>query len=174
VNVEPSVAGPQAAPAVVSEPAPSAAPAVFDASQRELLHAMLNCIIPARAELPGAGDLAVGASIERTLSTSAALKRLFLDGLAHVAIVAQQQTALEFRELDPAQQTHVLQVVEQHVPAFFVALVEHTYRGYYTSPSVVRVLGSGPPQPIGHALPTFDHAMLAQQRRRTPFWRRAD
>ena len=173
MNVEPSVAGPQAAPSVVSEPPGRAAPAVFDDGQRALLRAVLNRIVPERADLAGAGDLDVGASIERTLATAPKLRRLFLDGLVQVAIASQQESAGAFTDLDRAQQTRVLELVELQAPAFFVALVEHTYRGYYTLPRVVRALGVEPPQPVGHTLPEFDPALLDRQRQRSQFWRRA-
>jgi hypothetical protein len=133
------------------------------------LRSVLNCIVPEGADLPGAGDLDVDASIEGTLSTAPKLRRLFLDGLAQVAIASPQGS---FTELDRAQQTQVLEQVERQAPAFFVALVEHAYRGYYTLPRVARSLGSGPPQPLGHTLPVFDPALLDRQRQRNPFWRR--
>jgi hypothetical protein len=177
VNVEPSVAGPQAEPSVVAgpqaEPPVLAAPAVLDDAQRALLRAMLNCIVPEIDDLPGAGDLDVGSSIEGTLATAPKLRRLFLDGLAQVAIVSQQASSQAFTTLDRERQTRVLELIEQQAPAFFVALVEHTYRGYYTLPRVVRALGVGPPQPLGHTLPVFDPSLLDRQRERRPFWRSA-
>ena len=68
----------------------------------------------------------------------------------------------------------MLRAVELARPAFFAALVDHTYRGYYTLPEVHRAVGweSRPPQPLGHQLPVFDPALLARQRERAPFWRR--
>jgi len=169
---EAEVAGPQAAAAVVAQPPPPSAPAVLDADQRALLRAALNRIIPPRDDaLPGAGDLDVAASIERTLAISASLRRLFLDGLLAITLTSPAP----FVGLDPAQQTAVLERVEQRAPAFFVALVEHAYRGYYTHPRVVAAHGAAarPPQPLGHQLPIFDPALLAQQRQRPPFWRPA-
>ncbi|MDQ6671368.1 MAG: gluconate 2-dehydrogenase subunit 3 family protein [Chloroflexota bacterium] len=172
MNVEPEVAGPQTEAAVTSRPAPIVAPAVLDEAQRALLRAILNRIVPARDDLPGAGDLDVGDSIERTLAASARLRRLFLDGLRAVELTAGSTHA--FGDLDPASQTAVLETVEQNSAAFFVALVEHTYRGYYTLAAVQLAVGfeARPPQPLGHTLPPFDPALLDQQRRRTPFWRR--
>jgi hypothetical protein len=41
---------------------------VLDAAQRAILKSVLNCLVPARANLPGAGDLDVGASIESSNS----------------------------------------------------------------------------------------------------------
>jgi hypothetical protein len=173
MNFEPEVAGPQAIPAVTAQPTPASAPQLLDDERRALLRSMLNRIVPAHAELPGAGDLDVGASIERTLATSIRLRRLFLDGLNEVAIIAQGQSGTAFIDLDAARQTTVLETVEQHHPAFFVALVEHTYRGYYTMAVVQRAVGFEPraPQPVGHSLPPFDPSLLDQQRQRAPFWR---
>jgi hypothetical protein len=142
---------------------------VLDASQRALLRAVLNRIVPAHGELAGAGDLDVGDSIERTLAESPRLRRLFLDGLTDIAV-----TGAEFVELDAERQISVLQTVEQRWPEFFAALVEHTYRGYYILPAVQIAVGFDPrpPQPLGHELPPFDPAVLDLQRQRAPFWRR--
>ena len=146
------------------------APSVFDGSQRLLLTAVLNRIVPANGSLAGAGDLDVATAIEQTLSDSPYLRRVFLDGLRDIAIAS----AADFASLPPAAQTDILQRVEQAQPTFFAALVEHTYRGYYTHPQVQRTLGSRPPQPIGYNLPPFDPALLDLQRRRAPFWRAPD
>jgi len=172
----PTVAGPQAAPAVTPSPPPAEAPPVLDDDQRAVLRAVLNGIIPARADLPGAGDLDVGASIERTLAAALPLRRLIVDGLADIQIAAARRTGRPFTELDSAARTAILAGAEQDFPTFFVALVEHTYRGYYTLPAVANAIGlePRPPQPLGHRLPAFDPALLARQRDRAPFWRRAD
>src|ERR1700730_6022277 len=120
---------------------------VLDEAQRALLPSVLNRIVPAHADLPGAGDLDVGASIERALAESPRLRRLFLDGLGEVAITAQREAGLAFVELDPTRQTVVLNAIEQRWPAFFVALVEHTYRGYYTLAAVPQAVRFEPRPP---------------------------
>lgn len=141
---------------------------VLDAARRALLRAVLNQIVPAYGEVAGAGDLGVGDRIERTLSESARLRRLFLEGLTEIAV-----TGAGFVELDTARKIEVLQAIEERFPDFFVALVEHTYRGYYTLAAVQRAVGfePRPPQPLGHQLPPFDPAALEIQRQRAPFWR---
>ena len=161
---EPDLAGPQAPVSVA--PAPAAGHPVLDDSQRLLLHAVLNDIVPPRGELPGAGDLNVGASIEHTLAASPRLRRVFLDGLADLSI-------LQFIDLPAPSRVDTLRRVEQRQPVFFAALVEHTYRGYYTLPEVHAAIGYvGPPQPNGGSLPAFNVDLLEIQRRRPPFWRR--
>jgi hypothetical protein len=168
---QPDVAGPQTEPAVTPRPPLPGAPSILDATQRALLAGVLNRLIPPRQELLGAGDLDVGASIEQSMAGSARLRRLLLDGLTAIAIASGRRL---FAELDPAAQSRVLEQIEQEHPAFFVALVEHTYRGYYTMPAVHAAIGyeSRPPQPLGYRLPPFDPALLDQQRARQPFWRR--
>ncbi len=146
-------------------------PGVLDETQRALLTSVLNRLVPARENLRGAGDLDVGDSIEASMAGSPRLRRLLLDGLVEITIASEGQP---FVDLDPAAQTRVLETVEQEHPAFFVALVDHTYRGYYTMPAVHAAIGyeSRPPQPRGYRLPPFDPALLDQQRTRAPFWRR--
>ncbi|MBV9355485.1 MAG: gluconate 2-dehydrogenase subunit 3 family protein [Chloroflexi bacterium] len=163
------LAGPQAPSAATPHEAPPSTPAVLDRDQRELLRLVLNRIVPARRDLPGAGDLGVGDSIEHTLAVDIRLRRLFLDGLASIATAAPAP----FSDLDAAAQTALLRGVEQQAPAFFAALVDHGYRGYYTQPRVLAAIGlePRPPQPLGHRLPPFDPELLRQQRDRAPFWR---
>jgi len=147
--------------------------AVLDPAQRALLRSVLNHLVPAGIDLPGAGDLNVGASIERSMADSPRLRRLLLDGLTEIGIAGERQP---FMELDTASQIEVLEEIENKHPAFFAALVEHTYRGYYTLPAVHQAIGheSRPPQPLGHRLPPFDPALLDRQRVRLPFWRRVE
>jgi hypothetical protein len=163
------LAGPQAPSAATPREAPPSTSPVLGGEQRELLRLALNRIVPAQPDLPGAGDLAVGDSIERTLAVDIRLRRLFLDGLASIATAAPEP----FSNLDAAGQTAVLRGVEQQAPAFFAALVDHTYRGYYTQARVLAAIGlePRPPQPLGHRLPPFDPELLRQQRERAPFWR---
>jgi hypothetical protein len=142
-------------------------------AERATLASALNVLIPAREDLPGAGDLGVAAAIERAMEQAPPLHRSLLDALR----------AIEFASGEPGFLTHntdkqeaLLRAVETAEPACFALLVEHAYRGYYVLPAVQRALGlSGePPQPRGYHLAPFDPALLAKQRQREPFWRRVD
>jgi hypothetical protein len=110
------------------------------------------------------------------MAGSARLRRLLLEGLAEIAIASERGTGTPFVELTSAHQTEVLEGIERTRPAFFVALVEHAYRGYYLLPEVHRAIGheSRPPQPLGHRLPPFDPRLLDAQRQRLPFWRQTE
>ena len=178
---EPTVAGPQSEAAVVPADAATAPeyaalmPTVLSEEERRLLTAVLDALVPPRETLPGAGGLGVDAAIDRTLALTPRLRRLFLEGLREIALTRERQSSRDFLSLDAATREAVLRTVEEAAPAFFAALVEHTYRGYYTRPEVQAAIGypDRPPQPLGHELPPFREDLLQIQLQRAPFWRRA-
>lgn len=149
---------------------------VLDTKQRALLVAVLNRVVPAEGEKPGAGEIGVATAIDHVLAASPTLRRLFLDGLVEIAVESARQADRTFAENDADDQDAVLRAVERAHPLFFSALVEHTYRSYYTHPRVQRAIGHNPraPQPLGYDLPLFDPSMLERQLQRAPFWRRTD
>ncbi|MCA1668445.1 MAG: gluconate 2-dehydrogenase subunit 3 family protein [Thermomicrobia bacterium] len=173
---ETTVAGPQAVAAVTPREPPAVAPSVLTGEQEALLGAILNRIIPEAGDLPGAGDLGIIATIDRNLAAYPSLRRLFCDGLVEIEVESARQSHAGFTGLDGGRQDAVLATVERAFPAFFAALIDHTYRGYYMHPHVYQAIGYAhrPPQPLGHALPPFDPAMLEKQRQRAPFWRRIE
>lgn len=181
---EPTVAGPQSEAAVAPAPdagvpvaqvyaVPSAS--VLSDEQRALLTSVLDRIVPPNGSVPGAGGLGLASVIDRTLTQTPKLRRIFLNGLAEIEVVSQRQSGQPFGGLDPATQESLLQAVEQAEPDFFAALVEHAYRGYYTHPQVHAAIGypGRAPQPLGHQLAPFRDELLQLQRGRQPFWRPA-
>ncbi len=177
---EPNVAGPQSEAAVTSAVPTTAVfpvphPTVFTAEQRTLLRAVLDTIVPANGALQGAGGLGVDATIDDTLAQTPGLRRLLLDGLAEIAVTSDREAGRPFEALDAAAREGVLRSIEAAQPVFFAALVEHTYRGYYTQPQVHAAIGyaTHPPQPLGHALAPFREELLQVQMQRAPFWRPA-
>ena len=182
---EPTVSGPQSEAAV--SPAPDAGvpiakvyavqpPSVLSDEQRGLLTAVLDCIVPAHGSVPGAGGLGVAATIDGTLAHTPKLRRVFLSGLAEIEVASQKQAGQPFAMLDEAGQESLLRAVEEAQPAFFAALVEHAYRGYYTHPQVHAAIGypGRAPQPLGHQVAPFREELLQLQRGRQPFWRPAN
>jgi hypothetical protein len=112
----------------------------------------------------------VGATIERGLVGAPALRRLFLDGLLAIELAGGAAT---FLALDADAQDAALRAVEASQPLFFAALVEDTYKGYYTEPRVLAAIGfDGPPQPRGNQMAPFNPDLLHIQRKRAPFWRK--
>ena len=181
---EPTVSGPQSEAAVVSAPEAAGGvpvsqvyavppPSVLSDEQRALLTSVLDVIVPPNGSLPGAGGLGVAAVIDRTLAQTPRLRRVFLNGLTQIEVTSQQQAGQPFGSLGAAGQESLLQAVEEAQPAFFAALVEHAYRGYYTHPQVHAAVGypGRAPQPLGHQLAPFREELLQLQRGRQPFWR---
>lgn len=148
-------------------------PTFFTTAQRHCMDSILNRIIPASGDFPGAGTLHIIDYIEPIVAPSAAFKRLFTQGLLHIAVVSQRQYGQEFPDLAAVQQDEVLRAVETDLPAFFNALVTHTYSGYYSHPTVLPLLGleARPPQPRGYALAPFDFSLLERIKQREPFYR---
>jgi hypothetical protein len=150
-------------------------PAFFVASQQLLLRHVLNRLVPASDDFPGAGDLGVATYVDTVVGRSAELKRLFSQGLTHIAMISQAQQAQEFSDLAEDQKDAVLRQVETLHPAFFETLVQHTYSGYYSHPAVIRLLGleARPPQPRGYHLEPLDLTLLDNMKQRSPLYRQA-
>ncbi|MFN8525076.1 MAG: gluconate 2-dehydrogenase subunit 3 family protein [Chloroflexota bacterium] len=140
--------------------------------QRALLAAVLDQLIPAKRDVPGAGTLGVGRTVELSLATASETRRSLIDALASIEITSDGR----FVQMDVAERDATLRVVEAAHPRLFSELVQHTYRGYYTHPRVIASVqpSTAPPQPLGHTLPPFDESLLSRQRARDPFWRRTD
>jgi hypothetical protein len=150
-------------------------PVFFAAAQRELLVSVLNRIVPAAGTFPGAGDLGVASYIDRVVGQSAALKHLFAQGLVQMTLMSQAQYAQPFTMLLEGQRDAVLRQIETMAPEFFEVLVTHTYSGYYSHPTIVRLLGmeGQPPQPRGHHLEPLDLNLLENIKQRQPIYRQA-
>jgi gluconate 2-dehydrogenase subunit 3-like protein len=148
-------------------------PAFFVASQQTLLSAVLNRLVPASDDFPGAGDLGVATYVDTVVGRSAELKRLFSQGLTHIAMISQAQQVQEFNDLADDQKDAVLRQVETLHPAFFEVLVQHTYSGYYSHPTVLRLLGleARPPQPRGYHIEPLDLTLLDNVKQRGPMYR---
>jgi hypothetical protein len=148
-------------------------PAFFVASQQLFLCHVLNRLIPASDGFPGAGDLDVATYVDTVVGRSADLKRLFTEGLTHIAMISQAQQEQEFSDLADDQKDAVLRQVETLYPVFFEALVQHTYSGYYSHPTVLRLLGleARPPQPRGYHLEPLDLTLLDNVKQRSPMYR---
>jgi hypothetical protein len=148
-------------------------PVFFAAAQRELLVSVLNRIVPAAGALPGAGDLGVASYLDRVVGQSAALRRLFAQGLVQITLMSQTQYAQPFTMLLEEQRDTVLRQVETTAPEFFEVLVTHTYSGYYSHPTIVRLLGmeGRPPQPRGYHLEPLDLSLLDNNKQRQPIYR---
>ena len=148
-------------------------PSFFVDSQFALMRSVLDRIVPASEDLPGAGELGVAAYIDRVVGPSAELKRLFARGLIEIDIGGQAQHSEGFVALSNAEKDGVLRQVESREPAFFQELVRHTYYGYYSDPRIVEILGleARPPQPRGHVLEQGNLDLIENVKRRGQVYR---
>ena len=144
-------------------------------SQRALLSAVLDQIVPANGDLPGAGSLGVAAHVDGMAGLAAGSRRLLTEGLKTIEVAGSRTDRGRFADLPDSDQTSVLERVESDRPEFFQFLVQQTYAGYYTNGRVLRAKGlsESPPQPVGHEMPPFDESLLAGVRKRGKAYRDA-
>ncbi len=147
---------------------------IFSPAQRSLLTEVINRIIPAQDDLPGAGDLGIAASIEETAAGTPQLTRLFNDGLNQIGLAVGKDPAGGFEALPNATKDDLLRTIESGNPAFFDQLVLQTYNGYYSDSKVFELIGYTLPKlaPPGSQPELLGVSLLEQQRKREPFWKR--
>jgi gluconate 2-dehydrogenase gamma chain len=130
--------------------APTAAPAqererleALTAAEAETVEAMVDRLIPADSNGPGAAEARVARYIDRALAGElASLRASYSDGLAAVDAYAQGRFGAAFADLDAARQDEVLTAMEQNVAtgfpggsrAFFELVREHCLQGMFGDP----------------------------------------
>ncbi len=147
---------------------------VFSPAQRELLDSVLDRIIPAEGNRPGAGSVGVGNYVESVAVGEPGLIRLFVQGLAAIEIAAAERGPDGFAALSDEVKDEALRSVEASRGGFFDQLVLQVYSGYYTDLTVFDALGytlPSVPTP-GAKLELLDESLLEAQRQRAPFWTR--
>jgi hypothetical protein len=167
------VAGPQTPQPDATAPSGAPSGGVLTPAQRSLLGAILDRLVPAEGDLPGAGALGGAGEIDAILGSRPALRPTLLEALR--AVEAQG----DFLALGPEQQDDALRAAERAATGPFRALVRQAYSAYYSHPAVLRAVGYGPPsapQPAGFPQVTqapFDESRLDAVRQRGPLWREA-
>ncbi len=131
-----------------------------------LLDTILNTLLPGDIDWPSAGSLGLAAAV-----------RGDCDSAALATIVGA--TPAGFADGDADARETTLRAIETAHPDAFERLVAAAYLAYYTDPRVRHVIerqtgyAARPPQPLGYELEPFDEALLATQKQRAPFWRKA-
>jgi hypothetical protein len=130
--------------------------------------AVLDRLLPAVDELPGAGGLGLADAITQ-------------DPLAHqrpdhvAAFLARLPT--DFAACDTDERDRVLGEIERELPEAFETLINLVYNAYYLDPRVLgrieRLTGyrARAPQPLGYTVEALDQRLLAPVRGRPPQWR---
>ncbi len=147
---------------------------VFSPAQRQILDAVLDRIIPAQENRPGAGSLGIGEFVEGVAVGEPGLTRIFVQGLAAIEIAAAERGPDGFAALPEEAKDEALRAVERLHGDFFDQLVLQVYNGYYTNLTVFESIGyilPSTPKP-GVKLELLDETLLEAQRQRPPFWTR--
>ncbi len=142
---------------------------ILDETQRSLLGATLNRIIPAQGDMPAAGDLGIAAFVESVAAGSAAKRRLLMDGLVQIELAAQERGG-SFATRSETAQNDALKLVEETNSAFFQELVTQAYRGYYTDETVCSLLSYRAPNRADYDPLPFDESLLEPVRQRGQIW----
>jgi len=142
------------------------------AAPRELLALVLDTLVPAGGEFPGAGGVALD-HVAAMAAASGELASLLSQGLLAVEAAAQAEGASGFARLSTDDREQVLRRVERSHPEFFEALVRQTYDGYYSHPLVVERLGLEPRplHPHGHKIEATELPDLSRVAGRGPIYR---
>ena len=143
-------------------------------SQISMLKAVLNRLVPPGGNFPGAGDLDLIDHLDHVACASPRARRMFLEGVRQIALESERRHGKEFEALASGEQDAVLRHVETGHRPFFEAFVGEVYQAYYSHPTVVALLGldARPPQPLGHALPLFDAAIMRSTAGRAAIYRK--
>ena len=130
------------------------------AQQRRQLAVVLDLLLPANGDLPGAGGLGLGEQID-----------------AGVAAAVLAALPPGFDVLERAAQVSALQAAEAGATAAFRDLLRFAYIAYYRDPRVLAGIEAAtgyaarPPQPLGYTLEPLDPTLLDVVKARAPHYR---
>lgn len=154
---------------------PAEAPAI-DPEQQRLLAALLDELVPPRADvgLPGAGALGLAGTVACAAAENPALASVLAETLERLADLARQHGGAPFADLERETRRVALDALAaQEAPGCLPALCFLTYAAYYRDLRVLEALGHPPraPFPLGYEVPPTDFSLLDAVRRRAPFFR---
>lgn len=134
--------------------------------RQDILIAVLDCLIPEDSPMPSAGAVGVDIYIKSVCEQSSVTESVVMDVLNHTDKLSGDQMGGPFVELANDDKTVVLRAVEESFSTLFNDFLTLTYKGYYTNPRVVEVIGpdAGPPQPAGFTVKPFDERSLERVR----------
>jgi len=142
--------------------------------QLDLLVEVLDAIIPPGegGDLPGAGELGLGETLQRKAPE---LVPLLVDGLDALQEEMENRQGSDFGGLTVPEKRLLLEHLGSQQPAFLPAVLFQTYTNYYQHPRVLVALGleARPPYPGGYELESGDLDLLDPVRKRPPIYRRA-
>jgi hypothetical protein len=143
----------------------------LDNTFKNFLKTVMDVLIPAVDDLPGAGGLDLISELQRmsdqhnkfTGIIDHAVKYIFSNIPAD-----HDQSSHKMIEVG-------IRALEQDNPELFGLFIEIIYLAYYSDPRVHLRIGwkTGPLQPEGHPMPPWDESILETVRKRDPLWVKA-
>lgn len=95
------------------------------------------------------------------MGARAGTRRLFVEGAWQIALAGVERHPDGFAALNGEPQDSVLKDLEEKRLRLFEILVDQTYGGYYSHPTVLQGLGVGaPPQPRGHTVEPLERGLV--------------
>ena len=146
-------------------------PDVADSSavNEPVLSALLDRLIPAVDNLPGAGEMGLVPEVVRLSGQQERFSALFSRAMA--SFVSRNPT---FESLTGEEQDEAIRSFEAESPRQFSVILKISYIAYYKDPTVHERIGwdGNNPQPDGNEMIPWDESVLENIRKREPFWRR--
>lgn len=129
----------------------------------ELVDGILDELIPEgmNGKIPSAGSLGVSNYLEKVCVNDAETGKLFTKGFALVEKLIDA-VGESFSSLSKEERLTIVKQLEADEPAFFAALIRHTYMGYYSRGDVRKALGIShlPVHPHGYDVPKESSELL--------------
>ena len=143
-------------------------------ADRLVLSAVMDLIVPAVDELPGAGEMGLADAAEEFAGKEGKYGVALARVMDALSLEPSARAEGGFAALDEEQRLSALRVLEANMPGYFDDFVDLVYIVYYSDERVHKRIGwrNGPLQPLGWELPAWDPSVLETVSKRDPFWRR--
>jgi hypothetical protein len=155
-----------AAPALESLAEAAPAAPVLDTTQRALLIAFADEIIPATDGMPSASEMGAAVYLERVAATDEAIAASLRDAVTSIDRRARAAHAEAFGRLPAPARIELLQAMEKDEADRFRAARDLVYEAYYTNPLVWKRLGYDfiGAESVGPPLEPFEEELLERVR----------
>jgi hypothetical protein len=143
--------------------------------ERNVLHAAMDEIIPARDGMPAASEVGGLQYLNRIAAGDAEVAGGIRTSLAALDKCSKQLFEKAFNELEREARISALTKLETTVPIELTRLREYVYEAYYTQPRVWKLIGYEfyPTDHPGPHMKPFDESILADVRKRPKLYREA-
>jgi hypothetical protein len=158
---------------------PGRAFVILDDSRARTLRAWVDVLIPAQRQRPAASAVAAAEYIDATALHAARMRGPLIGMLDALERLSQERLGTEFASLNQADQTRVLQAIEEaDAVGMFGVVRDLAYEAYYTHPDVLDVLERETGWRYeaafsGSEMEQFDERLLTRMRSTPARWREA-